>query len=33
MNNGALKVNTIPITKITTMLNDFIIKTTNHLNK
>lgn len=28
-----LMINTIPMPKLTTMLNDFIVKTVNHLNK
>ena len=28
-----LAVNTIPMPKLTTMLNDFIVKKVNHLNK
>lgn len=30
---GGLIVNTIPMPKLTTMINDFIVKTVNHLNK
>jgi hypothetical protein len=28
-----LMINTIPMPKLTTILNDFIVKTVNHLNK
>jgi len=28
-----LVVNPMPLPKLTTLLNDFIVKTTNHLNK
>jgi hypothetical protein len=28
-----LTINTIPLPKLTTLLNEFIVKTVNHLNK
>lgn len=28
-----LTINTIPLPKLTTILNEFIVKTVNHLNK
>jgi hypothetical protein len=31
--NTNLVVNPMPLTKLTSLLNDFIVKTTNHLNK
>jgi len=31
--NQQNNINTMPLPKITTLINDFILKTTNHLNK
>jgi hypothetical protein len=31
--NPQSNINTMPLPKITTLINDFILKTTNHLNK
>lgn len=31
--NSTMMVNPMPLPKLATLLNDFIVKTTNHLNK